>query len=97
MTKSELTIKIAILFPQLTHSDTQLSINLMLDTITDHLADGGRAEIRGFGSFSLSTRPPRVARNPKTGEKVQVPAKKVPHFKAGVELRARVNAGLDVS
>jgi integration host factor subunit beta len=97
MTKSELTIKIATLFPQLTHSDAQLSIKLMLDTITDHLVAGGRAEIRGFGSFSLSTRPPRTARNPKSGEKVQVPAKRAPHFKAGVELKSRVNAGLDLS
>ena len=95
MTKSELTKNIASEFPQLTHLDTQISINLLLDTIADHLADGHRAEIRGFGSFSISTRPPRVARNPKTGEKVEVPAKKVPHFKAGVELKARVNAELE--
>ena len=62
------------------------------------LAEGQRIEIRGFGSFSLSRRPPRIGRNPKSGEKVLVPEKRVPHFKAGKELRERVDtAAPDVS
>ena len=61
--------------------------------MTEALATGGRVEIRGFGSFSLNYRPPRVGRNPKSGERVPVPAKFVPHFKAGKELRSRVDHG----
>ena len=57
------------------------------------LSQGGRIEIRGFGSFSLNYRPARVGRNPKSGERVEVPAKHVPHFKAGKELRERVDGG----
>jgi integration host factor subunit beta len=63
----------------------------MLDAMTDALAGGQRIEIRGFGSFALNYRPPRVGRNPKSGDRVQVPAKYVPHFKAGKELRERVD------
>jgi integration host factor subunit beta len=59
--------------------------------MTGALARGGRIEIRGFGSFALNYRPPRIGRNPKSGDKVQVPAKYVPHFKAGKELRERVD------
>jgi integration host factor subunit beta len=65
----------------------------MLETMTQSLAEGGRVEIRGFGSFALNYRPPRTGRNPKSGEKVHVPAKYVPHFKAGKELRSRVDHG----
>jgi integration host factor subunit beta len=65
----------------------------MLDAMARALADGGRVEIRGFGSFALSYRPPRLGRNPKSGERVHVPAKYVPHFKAGKELRSRVDQG----
>ncbi|HYA65222.1 MAG TPA: integration host factor subunit beta, partial [Burkholderiaceae bacterium] len=64
---------------------------LILDMLGDALSQGGRIEIRGFGSFSLNYRPARVGRNPKSGERVQVPAKHVPHFKAGKELRERVD------
>ena len=96
MTKSELTTRVASLFPQLTHTDTQISINVILDFISDHLSAGGRVEIRGFGSFRICMRQPRVSRNPKTGEIVQVPAKLAPHFKAGVELKARINADAKV-
>jgi len=61
--------------------------------MSQELATGGRIEIRGFGSFSLHYRPPRMGRNPKTGEPVALPAKYVPHFKPGKDLRERVNAG----
>lgn len=63
--------------------------------MSDALADGHRIEIRGFGSFGLNRRPPRVGRNPKSGEKVLVPEKRVPHFKAGKELRERVDRSLE--
>lgn len=63
----------------------------LLDQMSDVLAAGERIEIRGFGSFSLHVRSPRVGRNPRTGEKVTVPAKVTPHFKPGKELRERVN------
>ena len=63
----------------------------MLDAMTDALAEGQRIEIRGFGSFALNCRPPRIGRNPKSGDRVQVPEKHVPHFKPGKELRERVD------
>ncbi|MDI1361955.1 integration host factor subunit beta [Methylotenera sp.] len=90
MTKSELITKLAEQFPQLTHADAQLSVQLILDSISESLAKKDRVEIRGFGSFNINTRPARLARNPKTGEKVQVDAKHVPHFKPGLDLRHRV-------
>jgi integration host factor subunit beta len=65
--------------------------SLFLFAISNALARGDRVEIRGFGSFALKYRPPRIGRNPKTGEKVQVPAKVAPHFKAGKEMRERVD------
>ena len=65
---------------------------IILDDITGELADGGRVEIRGFGSFSLHYREPRVGRNPKTGDPVDLTGKFVPHFKPGKELREQVNA-----
>lgn len=68
-----------------------MSVKAILDMIANHLIGNGRVEIRGFGSFSLHTRPPRLGRNPKTGLRVSVPEKRVPHFKPGVELRERVN------
>lgn len=91
MTKSELISKLARQFPQLNRTDASDSIDLILQAIGDRLANGGRVEIRGFGSFTVNIRPPRLGRNPKTGEKVRVPEKAVPHFKSGVELRERVN------
>ena len=78
-------------YPQLAVRDTDLAVKTMLEAMTQALASGQRIEIRGFGSFSLSTRSPRVGRNPKSGEKVMVPGKQVPHFKAGKELRERVD------
>jgi integration host factor subunit beta len=64
---------------------------MILEALSEALVKGDRIEIRGFGSFALNYRPPRVGRNPKTGEKVNVPEKWVPHFKAGKELRERVD------
>jgi len=91
MTKSELITKLAARFPQLVVKDAELSVKAILDAMADKLTAGERIEIRGFGSFSLNYRPPRLGRNPKTGAKVQVPEKYVPHFKAGKELRERVD------
>ncbi len=91
MTKSELIDRLAERFPQLVAKDADLAVNVLLDAMTAALARGERIEIRGFGSFALNYRPPRVGRNPKSGEKVEVPAKYVPHFKAGKELRERVD------
>jgi integration host factor subunit beta len=91
MTRSDLIAKLAERYPQLLAKDADLAVKVILDTMAATLARGGRIEIRGFGSFALNYRPPRVGRNPKTGDKVQVPAKYVPHFKAGKELRERVD------
>lgn len=91
MTKSELIEALAVSYPQLAVRDMDLAVKTMLDAMTDALVQGQRIEIRGFGSFSLSQRAPRVGRNPKTGEQVEVPGKRVPHFKAGKELRERVD------
>lgn len=72
--------------------DTEIAVRLILEAVSEALANGSRVEVRGFGSFALSHRPPRVGRNPKSGEQVTVPAKHVPHFKPGKELRERVDA-----
>ncbi len=92
MTKSELIAKLAARFPQLVAKDAELAVKMILDAMGKSLALGHRIEIRGFGSFSLNYRPPRTGRNPKSGDKVQVPSKYVPHFKAGKELRERVDS-----
>ena len=91
MTKSELIDRLAAQFPQLVAKDAELAVKMILDAMAESLAKGERIEIRGFGSFGLNYRPPRTGRNPKSGEKVQVPQKHVPHFKAGKELRERVD------
>ena len=93
MTKSELIALLAGRFPQLVAKDADYAVKMILDAMTDALARGDRIEIRGFGSFALNHRPPRSGRNPKSGEKVHVPGKHVPHFKAGKELRERVDGG----
>ena len=95
MTKSDLIARLAERFPQLVAKDADFAVKMILDAMSDALADGHRIEIRGFGSFSLNYRPPRVGRNPKSGDKVSVPEKWVPHFKAGKELRERVDSALD--
>ena len=91
MTRSDLIAKLAERYPQLLAKDAELAVKVILDNMAATLARGGRIEIRGFGSFALNYRPPRTGRNPKSGDKVQVPAKYVPHFKAGKELRERVD------
>ncbi|TEA74201.1 integration host factor subunit beta [Allopusillimonas ginsengisoli] len=95
MTKSELIAILASRYPQLAARDTDYAVKTVLDAMTQALASGQRIEIRGFGSFSLSERLPRVGRNPKSGEKVMVPGKQVPHFKPGKELRERVDSAFD--
>ena len=92
MTKSELIARLAQRYPQLVAKDAEYAVKMILDAMTHALLNGHRIEIRGFGSFGLNYRPPRVGRNPKSGEKVHVPEKYVPHFKAGKELRERVDA-----
>lgn len=91
MTKSELIAKLAERFPQLMAKDADSAVKVMIDALTEALARGDRIEIRGFGSFALNYRPPRIGRNPKSGDKVHVPEKYVPHFKPGKELRERVD------
>ena len=94
MTKSELIERIAAIQTQLSAKDLELAVKMMLDHMANALATGERIEIRGFGSFSLHYRAPRLGRNPKTGAKVQLAGKYVPHFKPGKELRERVNLSL---
>ncbi|NJM31782.1 MAG: integration host factor subunit beta [Limnobacter sp.] len=91
MTKSELIKQLVKRFPKLPVRDTDFAVKSILDTMSASLSEGQRIEIRGFGSFSLTCRPARIGRNPKSGEKVMVPEKRVPHFKPGKELRERVD------
>jgi integration host factor subunit beta len=91
MTKSELIERIAQKQTQLAYRDVELAVKTVLEHMAERLANGERIEIRGFGSFSLHYRPGRVGRNPKTGAPVSLPAKHVPHFKPGKELRERVD------
>lgn len=91
MTKSELIAQLAARFPQLVAKDADVAVKEILDAMFRALVSGQRIEIRGFGSFALNYRPPRVGRNPKSGEQVTVPEKYVPHFKPGKELRERVD------
>lgn len=91
MTRSELIILLAERFPKLVQKDAEIAVTEILKAIHAALADGNRVEIRGFGTFALNYRPPRKARNPKTGAAVAVQGKWVPTFKAGKELRERVN------
>ena len=91
MTKSKLINLLAARFSQLVHKDAEVSVKAILDAMSNSLKNNNRIEIRGFGSFSLNYRPARIGRNPKTGEKVNIPEKNVPHFKAGKELRKRVD------
>ncbi|MBU2871477.1 integration host factor subunit beta [Colwellia sp. E2M01] len=91
MTKSELIERLADKLDHLSAKDVEKSIKEILELMVGSLAKGDRIEIRGFGSFSLHYRAPRVGRNPKTGESVELSGKYVPHFKPGKELRERVN------
>lgn len=91
MTKSELIEKLAEKLSHLSAKEVESAIKEILEMMTQSLSKGERIEIRGFGSFSLHFRAPRVGRNPKTGEAVELSGKYVPHFKPGKELRERVN------
>ena len=91
MTKSELIERLAGLQSHLSAKTVEEAVKEMLDHMADTLADGERIEVRGFGSFSLHYRAPRTGRNPKTGDKVELEGKYVPHFQPGKELRDRVN------
>jgi integration host factor subunit beta len=91
MNRSDLIAKLAVRFPQLTREDADFSVNAILHKISSCLALKGRIEIRGFGVFSIHTRPPRLGRNPKSGERVAIPERNVPHFKPGADLKQRLN------
>jgi len=93
MTKSELIEALAQRQNHLAFSDVEMAVKNVLEQMSRSLAKGRRIEIRGFGSFSLHYRPPRMGRNPKSGDAVALPGKHVPHFKPGKELRERVNIG----
>jgi len=95
MLKSELIAKLTSEYSHLRQEDLEKVVNVILDEIGAALARGDRVELRGFGAFSVRKRDSRKGRNPRTGEPVEVPAKSVPFFKAGKELRARVNGGED--
>lgn len=91
MIRSELIQKLAADNPGLSAKDIERVVNTFFESIVEQLADGGRVELRGFGAFSTRQRDARVGRNPRTGESVQVPAKRVPYFKPGKEMRERLN------
>jgi integration host factor subunit beta len=91
MIKSELVQKLAEQNPHLYHRAVERIVSTIFDEITDALVRGDRVELRGFGAFSVKHRPERTGRNPRTGEAVHVPAKSVPFFKTGKELRERLN------
>lgn len=93
MTKSELIQKLAEKNPHLFLRDVEKIVDTIFNEITDALVKGDRVELRGFGAFSVKEREPRVGRNPRTGETVQVDAKRLPFFKTGKGLRERVNGG----
>ena len=92
MTKSELIARLAGRYPQLVAKDAEFAVNAILEAMTTSLVKGRRIEIREFGTFKINHRPARTGRNPKSGEKVPVPEKYAPHFKAGRELRERVDS-----
>jgi integration host factor subunit beta len=93
--KSELIERLAAENTHLTHMEVERVVNVVLGQMTTALGEGGRVELRGFGAFSVRSRPARAGRNPRTGEAVDVPAKSVPFFKSGKELRERLNASGD--
>jgi len=95
ITRSKLIGAIAHRFPQLDGEDVELAARILLQAMSESLRDGSRIEIRGFGSFKLKSQARRTGRNPRTGVKVDIPAKNVPHFKAFKELALRVNETAD--
>ena len=92
MTRSELIEKIAAKMPNLTLKDIESIVSVVFEKLTNALANGDRVEIRGFGAFSIRTRNPRIAINPKNKTRVEVPSKNIVHFKTGKELHSRLNA-----
>ena len=92
MIKSELIARLAAENPHLTQRDVERVVSVILERMINALERGGRVELRGFGAFSVRSRPARAGRNPRTGDPVDVRAKHVPFFKSGKELRARLNA-----
>jgi len=92
MTRSDLVEELAARFSQLTLRDAEFAVKSILDAMNEALARGHRIEIRGFGSFSVNYRPPRQGRNPRSGESVAIPERRVPHFKPGKALRETVDA-----
>ena len=92
MTRSDLVEALAERFGQLAQRDAEFAVKSILDAMSEALVRGHRIEIRGFGSFSVNHRPPRLGRNPRSGEKVAIPEKRVPHFKPGKALREQVDA-----
>ena len=93
MIRSDLARQLALRFPQLGPSDSDAAVKLILDALGEALASGRRVEIRGFGSFQSTQRLPRTGRNPRTGERVDIPSRRVAHFKPGKALREAINAG----
>ena len=91
MIRSELVQKLCSDFPDLSQREVENVVSAVFDSITDQLAQGGRVELRGFGAFSTRQRDARTGRNPRTGEAVDVDAKRVPYFKPGKEMRERLN------
>jgi integration host factor subunit beta len=91
MTRSDLVEELANRFAQLTHKDAESAVKAILDAIGQAMVRGHRIEIRGFGSFTINRRPPRIGRNPRSGESVAIPEKRVPHFKPGKALREAVD------
>jgi integration host factor subunit beta len=91
MTRSDLVEELANRFKQLTQRDAEQAVKTILDALSQALSRGHRVEIRGFGSFSVNRRPPRLGRNPRSGESVAIPEKRVPHFKPGKGLRESVD------
>jgi len=91
MIRSELLEKLAEENPELKPDEIEKIFDLFFNQISQKLAEGGRVELRGFGAFSTRQRRPRTGRNPRTGESVEVPAKRVPYFKPGKEIREQLN------
>ena len=91
MTRSDLVSELASKFSQLTHTDAESAVKTLLDAMSEALIKGHRIELRGFGTFTINRRAPRMGRNPRSGESVSIPEKRVPHFKPGKALREAVD------
>ena len=91
MTRSDLVAELANRFGQLTQRDAEIAVKAILEAMNQAMVRGHRIELRGFGSFTISRRPPRIGRNPRSGESVAIPEKRVPHFKPGKALRQAVD------